>query len=134
MNNPLQQTDVVALLGRTLSQTETINFDLYLNIAKLRVNDLICDDIGVLDPLPNDLALVWARFFGGMAAESAEMAAGGVASKRVEDFQISYRDGHSVLADLIDKNGAILAKYSKCGSGIRHGRTIFDFGGCDDRV
>ena len=132
MNNPLTQEQVTQLLGRSLSTTETTNFDLYLNIAKLRLEDLTCLKIDELAEMPDDLALVWARFFGVMSAEATEMQSSGVASKRVEDFQIAYRDDHSVLLDLIDRNGAIIAKYSACGSGIRHGRTIFDSGGFGD--
>ena len=137
----LTQDEVSALLGRPLTPTETTNFDLYLDIAKLRLNDLVCFDItdpskydeGVTE-LPNDLALVWARLFGGISAESAQQQNGGVTSKRVEDFQISYREGYDPLADLISTNAATIAKYSKCSSGIRHGQTIFDGGGYHDCV
>ena len=134
MNNPLTQEDVVALLGRSLSTAEKTNFDLYLEIARLRLNDLLCSDIDNIDPLPKDLALVWARFFSALNAEAVEMQSSGVASKRVEDFYITYQEGHSVWEDLIDKNGSIIAKYSICGTGIRHGRTIFDFGGDNDCI
>lgn len=121
----LTETKVVALLGRPLSEIEHTNFELYLNIAKLRLNDLICDDLDDMKDLPDDLALVWARLFG--VIELEQNSAGGVTQKRVEDFSISYDTEFEPLADVIDQNSTTIMKYSKCG-GIRHGRTIYDDG------
>ena len=122
--NTISQDEVAALLGRSLTPTEDKNFSLYIDIAKLRLNDLLCTDVSKINPLPSDLKLVWARFFGALSAESAEMQSNGIQQKRVEDFYITYRDSDGAMADLLDKNGAIIAKYAQCGSGIRHGRTI----------
>lgn len=141
MANTINEAKVAALLSRPLTATEITNFDLYLDIAKLRLNYEVCFDItdltqygeGVTE-IPNDLALVWARFFGGISAEASQQKNGGVASKRVEDFQVAYRDGYDPLSELINLNSTTIAKYSKCSSGVRHGRTIFDEGERHDRV
>ena len=129
----LSKDQVTALLGRVLSPTEETNFNLYLDISKLRLNDLLCFDVAGLEDLPNDLALVWARFFDGVTKENSTEA-GNVASKRVEDFQITFRETSStVMRDIVAANQATLAKYSQCVSHIRHGETIYDRG-CHDCI
>ena len=131
MANPLTKSEVTALLGRSLSKIETANFTLYLNIAKMRLTDLLCYDFtkngDVPVVIPDDLGLVWARFFDGFSKE--QKVDNSVASKRVEDFQIAFREDYSPIAELLSQNQATIAKYSKCVSSIRHGRTIFDAGG-----
>jgi Zn/Cd-binding protein ZinT len=44
----LDETEVSSLLGRALSAYETDNFDLYLNIATVRLEELLCVDLTVL--------------------------------------------------------------------------------------
>lgn len=41
----MNQAKLAALLGRPLTQTEVDNLDLYLQIAKERLGDLICSDL-----------------------------------------------------------------------------------------
>ena len=126
MNVVITQDDLVALLGRPLSKIEVDNFGLYLEIAILRLMDLLClKDVSELDDMPADLMLVLARIFGVLSAESSEMAANGISQRRVEDFYITYdNNADDAYTNVVNKNSAITAKYSKCGSGIRHGRTI----------
>lgn len=119
---------VSSLLGRPLTSEETTNFDIWLNIAELRLSDLICGDVTLIDPLPNDLALVLARLFDGITKENNSVT-GNIKSKRVEDFQITYReDSNDVYSEIVNANSATIGKYSECGSGIRHGKTIYDDG------
>ncbi len=118
----LTKEKVTALLGRPLSTVEDSNFNLYLNIAKLRLEDITCSSFDDMSELPDDLALVWARFFGGVVEEN--QSGGNIASKKVEDFQITYRESNSVMADLMNQNAATIAKYSQCAGAIRHGETI----------
>jgi hypothetical protein len=120
----LDQTKVERLLGRPLSKTESSNYKMYLNIAKIRLSDLLCDDIAELDELPDDLALVWARFFAVISDE--QQYDGAISQKRVEDFYITYQEGHDPLSEVMRTNAAIISKYSKCSTGIRHGGTIYD--------
>lgn len=130
----LDEGKVAALLGRSLSPIEKDNFKLYLDIAKTRLEGLLCRELDDIDPLPNDLALVWARFFGNITDEAK--AQGGISSKRVEDFSITYREGYNPTKELMKLNAGIIAKYRACG-GIRHGKVMpVNSGGLnlDDRV
>lgn len=133
-HNTLIEEQVAALLGRSLTDTETINFDLYLDIAKLRLENLVCFDFTAkaeLDPLPSDLSLVWARIFGILATENqgGEVADRNVESKRIEDFAVTFKDGErsSVFAEIVRLNQPTISKYSRCSSPIRHGKTIYDW-------
>ena len=106
----ISRTDLEALIGRSLTQTEITNYDLYLNIAGMRVSDLVCY---TLEPvLPADLALVVARCFDVISVENSRRA--GVSSKRVEDFSITYDSSADIFGDFLKTNSATLAKYSKC--------------------
>jgi hypothetical protein len=122
MASTLTKDQIRALLGRPLSELEDNNFDLYLNIAKIRLDGLVCQEIDELDPLPDDLALVWAQFFG--ALTDGQHHESGISSKKVEDFAIDYREGYDPLSEVIAQNSATLAKYSKCESGVRHGKVM----------
>ena len=114
----MTKENIEALLGRSLSDVEVTNFDLYLKIAGLRLTDLICT---VPDPMPEDLQLLLARLFDSIAKENTQEA-GNVASKRVEDFQINYREGaSSVFDEVVNNNNSVIQKYSTCSAGIRCG-------------
>lgn len=126
----IDQYEVEALLGRSLTNIEERNFDLYLKIAITKLEDLICIDLEKLmteletDELPADLKLVLARLFGVLHTESTQEI--GVDSKRVEDFEISYNDNtNKVFALTVQQNSATIMKYSKCVS-IRSGKTIYE--------
>lgn len=121
----IDQKTVAALVGRSLSKTESDNFDLYLNIAVTRVSDLICDDLTKMEEIPDDLKLVVARFFDALTKEQKLEA--DVESKKVEDFSITYREGYLPAEEVMNLCRATLAKYSKCNAadGIIHGGTIY---------
>ncbi len=138
MNNlVLTQDEVKALLGRSLTQVETENFNIYLELAQSRLNDQICCDITKVIEIPMDLKLVLARMFNVITQEQDQQANSNIASKKVEDFQINYRDTSTtnLMGTLVTQNQAILAKYSKCKvTNIRHGETVlggdnYDCGG-----
>lgn len=124
----LTQDETKALLGRSLTDVEINNFNLYQEIAITRLEDLLCrslDDVitalGV-ESLPNDLKLVLARLFGCLSAENAVEV--GVESKRVEDFDISYNENiNNIYALTVQSNSQAIMKYAKCYN-IRHGRTL----------
>lgn len=126
----LKSDTVEALLGRPLSRTETDNFELYAEIAEQRLNGELLRNIGDMDPVPAELKLVLARFFGVIAAENS--SSGAIASKRVEDFYITFREGYKPMDEVIAQNASIIAKYRQ--PVIRHGRTIrVNDGDYDDR-
>lgn len=123
----LTQTEVEALLGRSLSSVETSNFDLYLDIASAKVENLICTTLSELaqelgvEKLPNDLSLVVARYFGSITSDNTQEF--GVSNKKVEDFSITYDQTNSIDASLAKQNQSTLAKYSHCGK-ISYGKTL----------
>lgn len=122
----IELSQVSALIGRSLTSIETSNFDLYEEIAEMRLSDLLCRPLSDLadenDRLPVDLQLVLARIFGTIRAENS--AEHGIERKKVEDFEITFKDEKNpILAETIQANSATILKYSACG-GIRHGRTI----------
>ena len=63
----LTSDEVEALLGRSLTSVESANFDLYLEIAEIRIEDILCTSLDDLlttlgvDALPTDLQLVVAQ-------------------------------------------------------------------------
>lgn len=126
MATTIDKERVESLLGRSLSDTETKNFDLYLKLAKISVGDLICTDIDNMEEIPVDLELVIARFFDALTKE--QQLQSGVESKQVEDFRITYREGYQPAEEVMQHCRATLIKYSMCSNGIEHGRTIYD---CD---
>jgi hypothetical protein len=119
----MDEDSLKSYLGRSLSDSENCNFNLYLKIAKLRLSDLLCREVDEFDPLPADLGLVLARFFGVIDEENFQKH--GVANKRVEDFSITYDNAKSLFGEVVRANSATIGKYSKCGA-IRHGKVEHD--------
>lgn len=118
----ISQDEMSAYLGRALSTTETTNYQLYLGLAQTRLEDLLCDEL--ILPLAADLALVLARCFAVIAQEQESSANLGVASKKVEDFSISYKsdDDETPMVSFVTQNQATIDKYSRCTGPIRSGR------------
>ena len=120
----LSQDEIEDYHGRSLSNTEADNLDLYLEIATTRLLDLLCLE-ALPDPLPADLALVLCRLFALIGDENNQ--AYGVEEKKVEDFSIRFNtDGDSLQARWYNANKITLDKYSKCKADIVHGKTIYD--------
>ena len=114
--------EMTAYLGRPLSKVETDNYQLYLNLARIRLEDLICDELTL--PLPADLALLLARCFAVISQEQDVVTNLGVTNKKVEDFSVSYdTEGEAPMVALVDQNKSIIDKYSRCTGPIRSGRT-----------
>ena len=124
----LTQADAEKLLGRSLTASEINAFDEWEEIAENRLSSLLCIDcldeiLAVLGrvSLPNELKLVLARFFGGIAQENGVEI--GVTSKKVEDFSITYdKQRDNIFAGIVTANGSTILKYSQCS--IRSGRTL----------
>ena len=127
MNNykpVLSQDEVVALLGRPLSEVEAKNFNIYLEIADLKLKDLLCLS-NLPNPIPADLKMLLAKMFGSIKATQDFEYNNGVESKRVEDFSINYTaDKKSPMSLVLSNESATLLKYSQCSSGIMHGKTM----------
>lgn len=127
MNNSqpvITQDEVVSLLGRPLSEVETKNFNIYLEIATVKLKDSLCCD-SFPDPIPVDLKLVIAKMFGSIKATQDFERENGVTTKRVEDFYINYTaERKSPLSVVVFNESATIAKYSQCSSGIKHGKTM----------
>ena len=118
MNNyqpVLSQDEVVALLGRPLSEVEVKNFNIYFEIC---LNEFP-------NPIPADLKMLLAKMFGSIKATQDFEHNNGVESKRVEDFSINYTaDKKSPMSLVLSNESATLLKYSQCSSGIMHGKTM----------
>lgn len=127
MNNHqpvLSQDEVVALLGRPLSEVEIKNFNIYFEIADLKLKDLLCLS-NLPNPIPADLKMLLAKMFGSIKATQDFEKNNGIESKRVEDFSINYTaDKKSPMSLVLSNESATLLKYSQCSSGIMHGKTM----------
>lgn len=124
----LDEDDVEALLGRPLSSVESDNFDVYLEIAEMKVKDMLCLSKWP-DNMPIDLKMLIAKYFGTIQAEQDYARDDGVTSKKVEDFSISFStDRKNPMSLFLASEAATIAKYSECGFGIKHGKTIYDDG------
>lgn len=129
MTDVISREEMAALLGRTLTSTEDTNYSLYLKIAVLRLEDLLCTEI-TFPIRPLDLRLLLARCFGAIVQEQDATADLGVASKKVEDFSIS-RDGNAKtpVEAFAAQNANLIAKYARCqakprSGDVRHGDCI----------
>ena len=124
MEGGLDIDNIQILLGRKLTPAEFEGFDVYLGIAVTKLTDMLCLDT-LPNPLPCDLAQVLAGFFAAVA--SSQLEPNNIESKRVEDFQVTYRDDQdSSIEAVVKRNLATIAKYSACEQAILHGRTIFN--------
>lgn len=121
----IPQDEMSKLLGRSLSTTETENYELYLKIAKERVEDLLCTTITL--PIEGiDLRLLVARCFGVIAIEQSSDGEN-IKEKRVEDFSISYDTSsqETPMSKFVKLNASIIAKYSQCQGKIKSGRRLY---------
>lgn len=122
----ISKAEMAALLGRQLSTVENTNYDLYLKIAKLRLEDLLCITIQT-STLPADLQLLLARCFGTIASEQEMFARLGVANKKVEDFSIQFEaNTESPMVLFVEQNSSTIDKYSECQAQIRAGECQHD--------
>lgn len=116
----IQKTDMAALLGRSLSSYEDTNYDTYLEIAIIRLEDLLC--VTLPNKLPADLKLLLARCFSAISKEQSFSESHGISNKKVEDFSISFdASAGSPMELLVSQNSAIIAKYSECQARPRAG-------------
>lgn len=116
--------EMTGLLGRPLSSTETAQYSIYLEIAQLRLEDLLCIKFADISPIPADLKLLLARCFAVISQEQTDVANHGVNRKQVEDFSISYfENADSPMVVFARQNSSIIDKYGQCQAKIRSGRT-----------
>ena len=126
MEGGLNIDNIQILLGRKLTPAEFEGFDVYLGIAITKLCDVLCLET-LPNPLPCDLAQVLAGFFGAVA--TSQLEPNNIERKRVEDFEVTYRDGEdSNFVGVIKKNLATIAKYSACKQedAILHGKTLIN--------
>lgn len=120
----LTQNEVVALLGRPLSEAEAQNFNIYSEIAELKLEDLLCLK-SFPNPIPADLKMLIAKVFGSIKATQDFEAENGIVAKKVEDFSVNYSaERKSPLTIVLSSENATISKYSQCSCGIMHGRTM----------
>lgn len=117
----ISQDKMAKLLGRSLSTTETENYELYLDLAVARIKDLLCVT-SLPSELPIDLELLVARCFGVMSVEQVSDGEN-VSNKKVEDFSISYdtNSKETPMSKFVRQNVSIIAKYSECQGKIQSG-------------
>lgn len=127
MTPMLSKEQVSALLGRSLSTIENNNFDLYLDIAIERLEDLLC--ITLTNPLESGLQLLLARCFGVISEEQAMASELNVREKKVEDFSISYNEKEVKPMEMfVSLNDGLLEKYSECQARPRQGKVCHGHG------
>lgn len=123
----LSSEEVEALLGRSLTTLETTNFSLYIRIAQIRLEGLLCTGIEPEqgESLPADLSLVLARMFDVLSVERSNPS-GNITNKKVEDFSISYDVNKTALEAFISNNLLTISKYSKCQGKVKSGDVRHD--------
>lgn len=121
----ISKEDMAKLLGRSLSTAETNAYQTYLDIAVIRIKDLLCLE-ELPQTLPLDFQLLLARGFATIGAENSTET-GNVSSKKVEDFSINYdtNSKETPMSSFVRENSATIAKYSACKSTIRSGERIY---------
>ena len=120
----LDKDEAVALLGRPLSEIEAKNFNIYLEIAGLKLRDLLCLT-ELPNPIPADLKILLAKLFGSIEATQNFERENGVTAKRVEDFSVNYSaERKSPLTIVLSSENVTISKYSQCSCGIVHGKTM----------
>lgn len=122
----ISQGDVEKLLGRSLSTTETENYELYLSIAQTRLEDLLCYELKN-EVLPVDLELLLARCFGVISTEQ-NVDGENISSKKIEDYSITYdtTSEETPMSKFVKLNQSIIAKYSNCETKIECGDICYD--------
>ena len=122
----LTTTECEAFIGRELTEHEVQNFDLFLQVAESRLNNLLNRDVSEI-AAPSDLTLIKlliARLLAVIADEQAEAQARGVVAKAVEDFKIEYdKNAKTPFAEFVRQNEDLLNKYTACSGEMRAGRT-----------
>lgn len=118
----ITREQIEAVTGRQLTNLEADNFNLYLDIATARLNSVLNRDVNEFDQLPPDLLPVLAFMFKGVNAQANQMSQNGIASKKIEDYQVNY-NGEDYMAGVFAKFADILRRYTVSGE-IRHGRTV----------
>ena len=118
----LTKTETEALLGRSLSSTETTNYDLYMDLAEKRLLGVLCRTEWP-SPVQNDLKLLIAQMFGVIVLEQGAVSDSGATSKKVEDFSITYGANPETPEVAFERTYAReISKYSECGFKFRSGR------------
>ncbi len=125
----ISQDEMAALLGRPLAEIETTNYALYLQIAILRLDDLLCIKLEDMEEIPVDLKLLIARCFATILEEQKASASRGITNKKVEDFSISFdADPDSPMVAFVTQNAATIDKYGQCQGPIRSGKVCCAYG------
>ncbi len=126
MTISLTTTECETLIGRGLDKNEVQNFDLFLNVATLRLNNLLSRDIAEIIA-PEDLTLIKlliARMMAVISDEQAQAQARGIVAKSMEDFKIEYdKNANTPLTEYVRQNEDLLKKYTACTGEMRAGRT-----------
>jgi hypothetical protein len=103
---------------RTASWYNSIVFDHRLTECD---HEIEVSAVWGFDTLPSDLQLVTAGLFGLISKKNSVDSS--VQSKRVEDFQITFRADVDLDSEFSSKYGGVLAKYSMCDiPNVQHGR------------
>lgn len=128
----ISKNTMQALLGRSLTTEEDTNYSTYLDLATLRIKDILCLE-ELPDPLEIDLQLLIARCFDLIGQEQfyAQNNYQEVESKKVEDFTLTYANNYykqdeMPMSKFVKINLATILKYSKCQSSkVLHGELCY---------
>lgn len=125
----ISQEMMTALLGRPLTEVEKTNYALYLDLAILRLDDLLCIKLEDMAELPADLQLLIARCFAVIPTEQKQSSSYSIKSKKVEDVSITYDEAaDSPMVMFVHQNASLLDKYSMCQGPIRSGKVCCGYG------
>lgn len=130
MSKPVIQIEQMeALLGRSLTEVESANYELYLDLAVGELENLLCRKITT--PVPQGLQLLVARCFAAKILEQASTTSSfNITGKRVEDFSLTLDGNLTPMESFVTTNTALLKKYSECQGKIRSGRVNYRGSNC----
>lgn len=119
------QKGIAALIGRPLLKTESENFDIYYELAKSKLNNLLGGEVFVdWNESEADLKLLLSKIF---ALNTQGMASGDVESKSIDGFSVKMRSAGQIWSDFTTQNAGIIAKYRKIERvKVRSGDNIYD--------
>lgn len=119
------QKGIEVLIGRPLLDIEAENFNIYYDLAKSKLNNILGGEVFVSwESADIDLRSLLARVF---AINMRNVSSNEVESKSIDGFSVKMRGSGQVWADFITQNAEVIAKYRiNIRAKMRSGETIYD--------
>lgn len=124
METILTKEETATYLGRPLTSAENDYFEAWMELAQTRLLGVLCLS-EYPEEVPSGLKLLIAQMFGVVVKDLKAIQDSDVASKKVEDFSVSYGSNPDSPEVVFEKTFAReIAEFSKCGRGVKSGRRL----------